>query len=179
MIQPSYTLVPGHLPAGATPPTAAALQAFIEAAVRACPEIGPHPVCEVRWIGLDAESTLAIFELIRARDKTGTFTLPWIVERTGQPVPRVGALLVLIDMGGRPTLMLRTCAVREAVFGNVTAEDTAVDGSPVRDPAVWVPLHTVYWNALLEPFGLTVSDDMPFWVEAFELLHDADAARRG
>ena len=58
-----------------------------------------------------------------------------------------------------------------------TAEDTAVDGSPVRDPAIWVPLHTVYWNALLEPFGLTVSDDMPFWVEAFELLYDADAGR--
>jgi len=47
----------------------------------------------------------------------------------------------------------------------------------VRDPAVWVPLHTFYWNALLEPFGLTVSDDMPFWVEAFELLYDADAGR--
>ena len=167
----------GHLPAGATPPTAAALQAFIEAAVRACPEIDPRPVCEVRWIGLDAESTLQILELIRARDKTGTFTLPWIVERTGQPVPRVGALLVLIDMGGRPILMVRTRAVRDAVFGQVTAEDTAVDGSPVRDPAVWVPLHTVYWNALLEPFGLTVSDDMPFWVEAFELLYDADAGR--
>ena len=107
----NFDLTPGHLPAGATPPTDAALRAFFEAAVRACPEIGPRPVCEIRWIGLDAESTLQILELIRARDKTGTFTLPWIVERTGQPVPRVGALLVLIDMGGRPTLMVRTRAV--------------------------------------------------------------------
>ena len=106
----NFDLTPGHLPAGATPPTAAALQAFLQAAIRDRPEVGPRPVCEVRWIGLDAESTLAIFELIRARDKTGTFTLPWIVERTGQPVPRVGALLVLIDMGGRPTLLLRTRA---------------------------------------------------------------------
>jgi uncharacterized protein YhfF len=168
------TITPGHLPAGATPPTAEALEAFLAAAVRACPEIGPHPVCEVRWIGLDAESTLQIFELIRMRDKTGTFTLPWIVERTGQPVPRVGALLILIDMHGRPTLLLRTREVREAVFGQVTAADTAVDGSPVRDPAVWVPLHTVYWNALLQPFGLEVSADMPFWVEAFDLLFDID-----
>lgn len=167
-----------YLPAGATPPTSAALAAFFAEAARACPQIGPDPAHQVRWIGLDADSTLQIFELIRMGDKTGTFTLPWIIERTGQPVPQVGALLVLIDIGGRPTLLLRTRAVRDAVFGEVTAADTAVDGSPVRDPAVWVPLHTQYWNALLEPFGLAVSDDMPFWIEEFELLYDADAGRR-
>ena len=140
--------------------------------------MGPLPsgACGVRILGTgsavpDRRLTNADIEkLVDTNDA-------WIVERTGQPVPRVGALLVLIDMGGRPTLLLRTRAVREAVFGKVTAEDTAVDGSPVRDPAIWVPLHTVYWNALLEPFGLTVSDDMPFWVEAFELLYDADAGR--
>jgi len=168
------TINSGHLPVGATPPTAEALEAFVVEAVRACPEIGPHPICEVRWIGLDAESTLQIFDLIRMRDKTGTFTLPWIVERTDQLVPRVGTLIILIDMHGRPTLLLRAREVREAVFGQVTAADTAVDGSPVRDPAVWVPLHTVYWNALLQPFGLEVSDDMPFWIETFDLLFDAD-----
>jgi len=48
-----------------------------------------------------------------------------------------------------------------------------VDGSPVRDLAVWVPLHTQYWNQLLRPFGLSVTEDMPFWVEQFELLYDA------
>lgn len=163
-----------HLPAGAIAPTVNALEAFLAAAVCECPGIEPNPVCEVRWIGLDHESTLQIFDLIRMRDKTGTFTLPWIVERTGQPVPRVGALLILIDMHGRPTLLLRTREVREAVFGKVTAADTAVDGTPVRDPTVWVPLHTAYWNALLQPFGLEVSDDMPFWIEAFDLLFDVD-----
>ena len=169
---------PMYLPAGATRPSSAALAAFFAEAARACPQIGPDPAYQVRWIGLDADSTLQIFELIRKRDKTGTFTLPWIIERTGQPVPQAGALLVLIDISGRPTLLLRTRVVREAVFGKVTAADTAVDGSPVRDPAVWVPLHTAYWNALLEPFGLSVSDDMPFWIEEFEPLFDADSARR-
>ena len=47
---------------------------------------------------------------------------------------------------------------------------------PARpDPAVWKPLHTDYWNALLQPFGLTVSDDMPFWAERFTPVFDADA----
>jgi len=75
-------------------------------------------------------------------------------------------------MVARPCCCARE--VREAVFGQVTAADTAVDGSPVRDPVVWVPLHTVYWNALLQPFGLEVSDDMPFWIETFDLFFDAD-----
>ena len=72
---------------------------------------------------------------------------------------------------------LRTVEVRDVVFGKVTADDIAIDGSPVRDPAVWKPLHTGYWNALLQPFGLAVSEDMPFWAERFVLLHDADAAQ--
>lgn len=162
-----------YLPEGPAHPTRAALDAFYAAARAANPTLRLADDYQVRWIGLDAETTRQIFDLIRARDKTGTFTLPWIAERTGQPAPRAGDSLVLIDMNGRPTLLVRLTQVRTAVFGKVTAADTAVDGSPVRDPAVWVPLHTQYWNELLRPFGLAVTDDMPFWVEQFELLYDA------
>lgn len=162
-----------YLPAGATPPAPATVAAFLAAAARARPDVAADADCQVRWIGLDAASTRNIFDLIRVGDKTGTFTLPWIVERTGQPPPRVGRLIVLVDIDGAPTLLVRTRRVDSAVFGKVTAADTAVDGSPVRDPAVWIPLHTRYWNDLLRPYGLAVSEDMPFWIEEFELLYDA------
>lgn len=164
-----------YLPAWATPPPPGAVEAFLAAAARARPDIEPNAGCQVRRIGRDAATALRIFDLIRIGDKRGTFTLPWIVERTGQPPPAVGGLLALIDARGWPTLLVRTTRVGSAVFGRVTAEDTAVDGSPVRDPAVWVPLHTDYWNGLLEPYGLTVTADMPFWIEEFELVYDADA----
>ena len=162
-----------YLPAGPVQPTRTALDAFYAAARAANPALALSDDYRVRWIGLDAGTTHLIFELIRAGDKTGTFTLPWILERTGQPEPRAGDSQILIDMHGKPTLLVRLTHVRAAVFGQVTADDTAVDGSPVRDPAVWVPLHTQYWNELLRPFGLAVTDDMPFWVEHFELLYDA------
>jgi uncharacterized protein YhfF len=162
-----------YLPPGAAAPSPAALEAFWSAARATHPSLPQDDGYEVRWIGLDADSTRQIFELIRARDKTGTFTLPWIVERTGQPAPRPGRCIVLIDMDGAPTLLVRLTRVRLVRFGDVTAADTAIDGSPVRDPAVWVPLHTQYWNALLQPFGLAVTADMPFWAEEFELVHDA------
>jgi len=162
------------LPPGPARPSAAALEDFLARAglgddAAACASV------QVRWIGLDAPTTRSIFELIREGDKTGTFTLPWIVERTGLAPPAIGQRMVLIDHDGTPVLLLRTTEVREVVFGRVTAADIAIDGSPVRDPAIWKPLHTDYWNALLQPFGLAVSDDMPFWAERFTLLFDAEA----
>jgi uncharacterized protein YhfF len=128
---------------------------------------------QVRWIGLDAESTRQIIDLIRAKDKTGTFTLPWIVARTDQPEPRTGDAIILIDFDGTPTLLVQLTAVRSIMFGAVTAADIAIDGSPVRDLTIWKPLHTAYWNNLLKPFGFSVSDDMPFWAEPFTLIYDA------
>ena len=164
-----------YLPAPAIAPTHEAIARFMTAAREALPsESLPDERLEIRWIGLDEASTEQIFELIRTRDKVGTFTLPWIVERTQTPTPSVGQLLLLIDIHGRPVLLTRVIRVDEAVFGQVRAEHTRIDGTPVRDPAVWVPLHTAYWNQHLAPFGLSVSPEMPFWIEEFELLYDAD-----
>lgn len=162
------------LPPGPARPSTAALEDLLARAGLA-DDAAARASVQVRWIGLDAPTTRSIFELIRKGDKTGTFTLPWIVERTGLAPPAVGQRMVLIDHDGTPVLLLRTTEVREVVFGRVTAADIAIDGSPVRDPAIWKPLHTDYWNALLQPFGLAVSDDMPFWAERFTLLFDAEA----
>ncbi|MDX2143666.1 MAG: ASCH domain-containing protein [Rhodospirillaceae bacterium] len=161
----------GYLPDGPSRPTTAALDAFLAAARAANPSAQIGKDVPVRWIGLDAPTTRQIFDLITARDKTGTFTLPWIVARTGEAAPKAGDDIVLIDFDGTPTLLVRLTKVHAVRFGEIAAADIAVDGSPVRDLAVWKPMHTVYWNALLKPFGLSVSDDMPVWVEAFDLLH--------
>jgi uncharacterized protein YhfF len=158
------------LPTGCACPDACVLEASRAEARRAVPALGASH--QVRWIGLDAESTRQIFDLIRARDKTGTFSLPSIVERTGQLAPRQGDGIILIDFDGSPTMVVRLTDVREHVFGRVTAADIAIDGSPVRDPAVWKPLHTQYWNGLLAPFGPAGRDDMPLWSEPFELVYD-------
>ena len=166
-----------YLPMPAVPPSAVALQEFCAAANAACPGLHlPVDAVEVRWIGLDAATTHSIFDLIRIGDKRGTFTLPWIVERTGSPPPAVGNHLVLIDMDGTPVLLLRVTRVSTAMFGAVRAEHTAVDGSPVRDPSTWVALHTRYWNTHLAPFGLAVSPEMPFWIEEFTLIYDGGRA---
>ena len=164
-----------YLPEGCARADEATLNAFWQAARDYLPGAGLPTEYEVRWIGLDAESTAEILDLIRVRDKTGTFTLPWIVARTEQPTPRVGAAIILIDFDGSPALLIRLTDIREVSFGEITAEHTVIDGPPVRDLSIWKPLHTRYWNALLAPFDMTVSDDMPVWIEKFELLYPDSA----
>lgn len=164
-----------YLPSPAVAPTPEALLAFCAAANRSVPDLDVRPeTLDVRWIGLDTPSTQRVFELIREGDKRGTFSLPWIVERTGSPVPRVDRLLALIDLAGRPVLLTRVVRVESALFGEVEARHTAIDGSRVREPAVWKALHTHYWNTNLAPFGLAVTPDMPFWIEEFVLVYDAE-----
>lgn len=166
-------------PEGKIPHSPEAVAQFWNAALAKLPTLSPTTRYAVRCIGLDAATTRQIFDLIRARDKTGTFALPWVHAATGEPVPQPGDCFVLVDWDGTPTLIVRITRVQEATFGKVREEDIAVDGSPVRSLDVWVPLHTEYWNAMLRPYGRTVTPDMPFWVQAFELIYDAGTPARG
>lgn len=161
-----------YLPAGPTRPDPRALEAFWAEAKAARPGAIHARRYGVRWIGLDAPTTQQIFELISVGDKRGTFSLPWIFEPTGQADPVRGECVVLIDFDGTPTMLVELGEIYRIAFGDIGARDTAIDGEPVRDPAVWKPLHTQYWNGLLQPFGQRVTPEMPVWIEPFKLVYD-------
>jgi len=162
------------LPVGCARPDPATLDAFWQSAKSALPATTLPDDYQVRWIGLDDVTTRQVLDLIRAGDKTGTFTLPWIVEHTDQPEPAVGDTIILVDFAGHPCLLVRLTEIETVLFGAITVAHTAIDGTPVRDLAIWKPLHTRYWNGLLAPFSMSVNDEMPVWVEKFELLFDKD-----
>ncbi len=165
-----------YLPPGPARPDPEELQRFWDACRSQCPALAHAPRCRVRWIGLDQQSTAQVIALIEAGDKTGTFSLPWLLERTGLALPRAGDPIILIDFNGRPRLLVRLTTVYARLFGEMTAADTAIDGSPVRNLDVWKPLHTAYWGQQLALFGLSVSDEMPVLIEVFELLYPAPGA---
>lgn len=159
-----------YLPGGCAQPDPTELDTWWQKLRTAQPNIALPNDYQVRWIGLDMETTEQVIELIAAGDKTGTFTLPWMVEHTGTPVPAIGDTIILIDFAGHPRLVVRLTEITEVAFGAITNAHIAIDGSPVRDLAIWVPLHTRYWNKLLAPYKLSISEDMPVLVEKFELL---------
>jgi len=158
------------LPTGCAPPDPAELNTYWHHAVAELGELQLPSEFQVRWIGLDDTTTEQVIELIQAGDKTGTFTLPWIIEHTGQPDPAVGDPIVLVDFHGHPRLLVRLTEIDTVPFGAITTTHTRIDGSPVRDLAIWKPLHTNYWNNLLAPYQLSVDAAMPVLVEKFELL---------
>jgi uncharacterized protein YhfF len=162
-----------YLPAGCASPDPSELDQFWQSAGETLGDAIMHGDYAVRWIGLDHTTTEEVLELIRSGDKTGTFTLPWIIEKTGDPTPSIGDNIILIDYGGHPQLILRLTEISTVPFGQISEIHTAVDGSPVRDLAIWKPLHTQYWNNMLAEFGMSVSDEMPVWIEKFDLVFDA------
>ena len=139
---------------------------FWEMAKSSIPSLsGNH---EIRSIGIDSASTEKIFEYIVTRQKVGTFTLPWLNDKHGVPAPIPGLPVILLSFNGDPRIIIRITEVFQTVFGKIDQQITALDGPPVRDLSVWLPMHRKYWNAALTPYELACTDDMPVTVEKFE-----------
>ena len=125
---------------------------------------------QVRSLGIDAETTSQILEYIKTRDKVATFSLPWVIEANGFPYSEPGTPMVLCDYVGKPHLIVKLTDVRETTFGDIGYAESSLDGPPVQDPKVWVPLHREYWNGLLAAYGRECTDDMPVLIEPFDYI---------
>ena len=125
---------------------------------------------QVRSLGIDAETTTQILEYIKTRDKVATFSLPWVIEANGFPYSEPGTPIVLCDYVGTPHLIVQLTDVRETTFGDIGYAESSLDGPPVQDPEVWIPLHRTYWNGLLAAYGRECTDDMPVLIEPFDYI---------
>ena len=125
---------------------------------------------QVRSLGIDAETTTQILGYIKTREKVATFSLPWVIEANGFPYPEAGTPIVLCDYAGKPHLIVRLTDVRETTFGEIDYAESSLDGPPVQDPEVWIPLHRTYWNGLLAAYGRECTDDMPVLIEPFDYI---------
>ena len=99
-----------------------------------------------------------------------TFSLPWFIEANGFPYSEPGTPIVLCDYVGTPHLIVRLTDVRETTFGEIGYAESSLDGPPVQDPKVWIPLHRTYWNGLLAAYGRECTDDMPVLIEPFDYI---------
>ena len=124
----------------------------------------------VRSIGGTPETMEAITRLILAGDKTGTFTSPWMFEGDRSITPVVGGYSVLTDSRGAPAAVLKTTMLMTLPFNQITENETAVDGPPVRPLEVWRPIHVDFFTGELAARGKSFVEDMPVTVEAFEVV---------
>jgi uncharacterized protein YhfF len=153
---------------GPAQPDATAIDTFWEEAQKSLPGLGED--YQVRSLGIDAETTTQILEYIKTRDKVATFSLPWVIEANGFPYSEPGTSIVLCDYVGTPHLIVQLTDVRETTFGEIGYAESSLDGPPVQDPEVWIPLHRKYWNGLLAAYGRECTDDMPVLIEPFDYI---------
>ena len=153
---------------GPTQPNPEEIDTFWERACEQYTGLGDN--YQVRSLGIDAETTTQILDYIKTRDKVATFSLPWVIEANGFPYPEPGIPIVLTDYIGQPHLIVRLTDVRETTFGAIGDAESSLDGPPVQDPEVWIPLHRQYWNGLLAAYGRECTDDMPVLIEPFDYV---------
>ena len=124
----------------------------------------------VRSIGATPKNQEAITKLILAGDKTGTFTSPWMYEGDRSITPVVGGYSVLTDSHGDPAAVLKTTLLMTLPFNQITENETAVDGPPVRPLEIWRPIHMTFFTNELNARGKTFVQDMPVTMEKFEVV---------
>lgn len=147
-------------------PDEKAIDLFWDEANAALPDLRADH--QVRWIGLDEETTLEIIAYIRSGEKSATYTVPWINANYGWPDGSPGLPIILLGFDGLPAIMVETTDVIKINFGDIGSDLSGLDGPPVRDITVWRNLHTMYWNEILGRFGRECSPDMPVLVEKFK-----------
>lgn len=128
---------------------------------------------EVRRIGTSDEMVGLIIDRIVIGEKTMTYTLPWLRTRECLPPSKAGDCIVALNGAGQPELLLRLTRVKNMLFGEMTEQDIAEEGKPLRSLEKWQPLHIEVWNEKLAPHKLTVSDSMPVTAEYFKVLSRA------
>lgn len=93
-----------------------------------------------------------------------------MIEANGFPYSEPGTPIVLCDYVGTPHLIMRLTEVRETTFGEIGYAESSLDGPPVQNPEVWIPLHRKYWNGLMAAYGREYIDDMSVLIEPLDYI---------
>ena len=120
--------------------------------------------------GSTPEQADSLLGLVLDGVKTGTASALWDIEATGEPLPEVGALSIVLDGAAHPRALVRTTAVTIVPFCEVTPEHAYAEGESDRTLASWRRIHAWYFRTFAE-HDRGFEPDMPIVCERFEVLH--------
>ncbi|MCI1644103.1 MAG: ASCH domain-containing protein [Bifidobacterium crudilactis] len=114
-----------------------------------------------------------LLEAIFSGAKTSTASLYRDFELTGEALPKVGDLNVVIDSAGNDVAILRYTAVTTTRFIDVDDQHAKDEGEGYTDAIGWRQVHRQFWTSdeYLAEYGedFTLDDDTPVVLERFEL----------
>ena len=111
-----------------------------------------------------------LLELVLAGAKTGTSSSLWDYETSGDSLPEVGELSILLDGAGEPRAVIETFDVRTVPFDQVTPEHAHAEGEGDRTLTHWREVHERYWRMHSEN-ARGYAADMPVVCERFRVIH--------
>lgn len=130
----------------------------------------PEELPEAWAFGATPEHADGLLELVLAGVKTATSSSLWDFEHTGEPVPEVGELSLILDGRGSPRALLETTSIEVVPFNEVTEVHATAEGEHDRTLASWRAIHERFWREHSEnPRGF--ADDMPVVCERFSLRY--------
>jgi len=103
--------------------------------------------------------------------KRATSPSLWWFEATGEPMPRVGDLQIVVDSEGRAACVIRTTKVEVVPFAEISAEYAHVEGEGDKSLEHWKRVHWDYYHRELAGTGRTPTPEMPIVCEYFEPVY--------
>ena len=130
----------------------------------------PTTLPEAWAFGATPEHADELLALVLNGAKTGTASSLWDYEATGDPLPQVGDLSIIVDGEGTPRAVIETIDLRTVPFDEVTDAHAYAEGEGDRTLQYWREVHERFWREHSEgPRGF--APDMPVVCELFRLVH--------
>lgn len=147
------------------------IDAFWSAARQASPGL-PATLPEAWAFGATPAHADELLALVLDGVKVGTASSLWDYEATGDPLPVVGELSIILDGRGAPRAVIETTALATVPFDEVDAEHAFAEGEGDRTLEHWREVHERFWREHSEnPRGY--EPDMPVLCERFRLVYAA------
>ncbi|NYD68304.1 ASCH domain-containing protein [Agromyces atrinae] len=138
---------------------------------KALPDL-PADAPEAWAFGATPAHADGLLALVLAGTKTGTSSSLWDFEHTGEAMPEVGWLNIILDGAGVPRALLETTHVEVVPFDEVSAAHAFAEGEGDQSLAHWRAVHERYWREHSDsPKGF--APDMPVVCERLRLLYPA------
>src|SRR5690606_18235507 len=99
--------------------------------------------------------------------KATSFSLLGLQHRK-EPLPKIGAFMVLTDWNGKAKCIVRTTAVKLKLFFSITKEYVQLDGLGDKSLELWKKFHWDYFSRELAPFNRVPRDSMIVVCVTFE-----------
>ena len=125
----------------------------------------PVVVCSFSDNAADAD---ALAELVLRGVKRATSPSLWWFEATGEPVPEVGDLQVVVAGSGLARCVIQTIRVEVVPFDQISEEYARVEGEGDFSLEYWKRVHWDYYHRELAGTGRTPIPQMPIVCEYFE-----------